>query len=114
MKLQLALFAKEKEKEKEKSGIAEEAERAQEDAERKANEQERALDVELAKFEVKAWDKVISNTGNRSRPLGRPIAPSSVQICETLRNAEKGSEQNIERAVVRNEQCSLEDKKPWR
>ena len=136
VKLKLAWFAKDKEKER--SRIAEEAERAKQgaerktkqeaegakqeaerakqeaerakqEAERKANEQERALDVELAKFEVKAWDEALSDRGDRSRPLRRPIAPLSVQICETLRNAEKGSEQNIERAVARNEQCSLED-----
>ena len=130
-----------KKKEKERSRIAEEAERAKQEAERakqeaerakqeaerakqeaerKANEQERALDVELAKFEVKAWDEALSDRGDRSRPLRRPlrsrplrrpIAPLSVQICETLRNAEKGSEQNIEKAVARNEQCFLEDNK---
>ena len=72
-----------------------EAERAKQEAERKANQQERALDVELAKFEVKAWDEALSDRGDRSRPLRRPIAPLSVQICETLRNAEKGSEQNV-------------------
>ena len=120
VKLKLALFAKEKEKER--SRIAEEAkrvkqrakqeaERAKQEAERKANEQERALDVELAKFEIKAWDEALSDRGDRSRPLRRPIAPLSVQICKTLRNAEKGSEQNIERAVARNEQCSLADNK---
>ena len=131
VKLKLALFAKEKEKER--SRIAEEAERAKQEAERakqgaerkakqeaerakqeaerKANEQERALDVELTKFEVKAWDGALSDRGDRSRPLRRPIAPLSVQICETLRNTEKGSEQNVERAVARNEQCSLEDNK---
>ena len=65
----------------------------------------------MAKFEVKAWDESLSDRGDRSRPLGRPIALSSVQICETLRNVEKGSEQNIERTVARNEQCSLEDNK---
>ena len=59
-----------------------EAERAKQEAERKANEQERALDVELAKFEVKAWDEALSDRGDRSRPLRRPIAPLSVQICE--------------------------------
>ena len=109
MKLKLALFAKEKEKER--SRIAQEAERAKQEAERKANEQERALDVELAKFEVKAWDEALSDRGDRSRPLGRPIVPSSVQICKTLKNAEKRSEQNIGRAVARNEQRSLEDNK---
>ena len=65
----------------------------------------------MAKFEVKAWDEALSDRGDRSRPLRRPIAPLSVQICETLRNAEKESEQNIKRAVARNEQCSLEDNK---
>ena len=65
----------------------------------------------MAKFEVKAWNEALSDRGDRSRPLRRPIAPSSVQICETFRNVEKGSEQNIERAVARNEQCSLKDKK---
>ena len=57
-----------------------EAERAKQEAERKANAQEKALDVELAKFEVKAWDEVLSDRGDRSRPLRRPIAPLSVQI----------------------------------
>ena len=111
VKLKLALFAKEKEKER--SRIAEEAEqakeeaerakqeaerkakqeaerakqeaeRAKQEAERKANEQERVLDVELTKFEVKAWDEALSDRGDRSRPLRRPIAPLSVQICKTL------------------------------
>ena len=127
VKLKLGLFTKEKKKER--SRIAEEAERviqgakqeaerakqeaerAKQEAERKANEQERVLDVELARFEVKAWDEALSDRGDRSRPLRRPIAPLSVQIFETLRNAEKGSEQNIESAVARNEQCSLEDNK---
>ena len=109
VKLKLALFAKEKEKER--SRIAQGAERAKQEAESKANEQERALGVELAKFEVKAWDEALSDKGDRSRPLGRPIVPSSVQICKTLRNAEKRSEQNIGRAVARNEQRSLEDNK---
>ena len=65
----------------------------------------------MAKFEVKAWDEALSDRGDKSRPLGRPFAPSSVQICKTLRNAEKGSEQDIERAVARNEQCSSENNK---
>ena len=99
VKLKLASFAKEKER----SRIAEEAERAKQGAERKVNEQERALDVELAKFEIKAWDVVLSDGDDRSRPLRRPIAPSSVPICETLRNAEKEAEQNIKRVVARNE-----------
>ena len=103
VKLKLALFAKEKEKERS---------RIEQEAERKANEQERALDVELAKFEVKAWDEVLSDRGDRPMPLRRPIAPSSVPICETLRNAEKEAEQNVEKDVARNENCSVEDKKP--
>ena len=36
---------------------------------------------------------------------------SSVQICKTLKNAEKRSEQTIGSAVARNEQRSLEDNK---
>ena len=97
VKLKLALFAKEKEKERsrieqEAERAKQEAERAKQEAERKANEQERALDVELAKFEVKAWDEVLSDRGDRPMPLRRPIAPSSVPICETLRNAEKEAE----------------------
>ena len=123
VKLKLALFAKEKEKERsrieqeaerakqEAERAKQEAERAKQEAERKANEQERALDVELAKFEVKAWDEVLSDRGDRPMPLRRPIAPSSVPICETLRNAEKEAEQNVEKAVARNENCSVEDKK---
>ena len=51
VKLKLALFAKEKEKER--SRIAEEAELAKQGAERKANEQERALDVELAQLRLR-------------------------------------------------------------
>ena len=89
VKLKLALFAKEKEKERsrieqEAERAKQEAERAKQEAERKANEQERALDVELAKFEVKAWDEVLSDRGDRPMPLRRPIAPSSVPICETF------------------------------
>ena len=63
VKLKLVLFAKEKEKER--LLIAEEFERAKRGAKRKANEQERGLDEELAKFEVKAWDKVLSGRGDR-------------------------------------------------
>ena len=123
VKLKLALFAKEKEKERsrieqeaerakqEAERAKQEAERAKQEAERTANEQERALDVELAKFEVKAWDEVLFDRGDRPMPLRRPIAPSSVPICETLRNAEKEAEQTVEKAVARNENCSVEDKK---
>ena len=109
VKLLLALFAKEKKEER--SRIAEgtrkavaranqETERTQKEAEvrqRKANEQERALDVELAIFEVRARDEVLSNRSDRARPLRRSISPSSVPINGALRKAEKKENRTLKK-----------------
>ena len=62
---------------------------------RKANKQEKTLDVELAKFEIKTWDEVLSDGSDRARSLGRPLAPSSVPISKVLRKVEKQANRTL-------------------